>query len=105
MSGQFTGHSVIMHFPGDDSGNVPSIFPVVTIGGLATELASILRSAGLGLTTEIVTDQYGADYREKAEQDTERLKSRIIAARATDNAGLAFLNGLGYNFKEPVKTQ
>ena len=70
--------------------------PPLTIGGLALELAEMLRSSlPAALVTIVRIDLRQAD-RAEAEQHTEAIKRLVIEARQAEQPGHAFLVATGF---------
>jgi len=91
----FIGHVVAIRYLED---GFLSAFPPVTDAGLAAELAGMLRGAQSGTEVIVIHHAYDSDQRAKADEDTERLKRRLVDARDTAEPGRAFLQGLDCRF-------
>ena len=70
--------------------------PPLTIGGLALELAEMLRSSLPAALVAIVRIDLRHADRAEAEQHTEAIKRLVIEARETEQPGHAFLVATGY---------
>ncbi|WP_312915633.1 hypothetical protein [Stutzerimonas kunmingensis] len=91
------GHVVSIHHHDSD---FHASFPAVTLGGLALELAEMLRGAYPHDAVRVFRCGLFSGQRSEAEAVTERIKRRVIEARDAVNPGRAFMEGIGYRFEE-----
>lgn len=70
--------------------------PALTVGGLALELAGMIRDALPAALVCIVRVDLRPAEREQAEQQTHAIKRQVIEARAAEQPGRAFLAATGF---------
>lgn len=87
------GHVVTVCQPSDGRRRE---LPPLTIGGLALELAEMLRSSLPAALVAIVRIDLRHADRAEAEQHTEAIKRLVIEARQAEQPGHAFLVATGY---------
>lgn len=87
------GHVVTVCHPGDGRRRE---LPPLTIGGLALELAGMIRDALPAALVCIVRVDLRPTEREQAEQQTHAIKRQVIDAREAEQPGHAFLAATGF---------
>ncbi len=87
------GHVVTVCQPSDGRRRE---LPPLTIGGLALELAGMIRDALPAALVSIVRVDLPGTEREQAEQQTHAIKRQVIEARETEQPGHAFLAATGF---------
>jgi hypothetical protein len=86
------GHVVTVCHPSDGRRELPAL----TIGGLALELAGMIRETMPAALVSIVRIDLTPKTRPKAEQQTHTIKHLVIEARDAEQPGHAFLSASGY---------
>ena len=87
------GHVVTVCHPSDGRRRE---LPALTVGGLALELASMIREALPAALVSIVRIDLAPKMRNAAEQQTRTIKHLVIEARQAEQPGHAFLSASGY---------
>lgn len=87
------GHVVTVCHPSDGRRRE---LPPLTIGGLALELAGMIRETMPAALVSIVRIDLTPNTRPKAEQQTHAIKRLVIEARDAEQPGNAFLSASGY---------
>ncbi len=87
------GHVVTVCHPSDGRHRE---LPALTIGGLALELASMIREALPAALVSIVRIDLAPKTRTVAEQQTHTIKHLVIEAREAEHPGHTFLSASGY---------
>lgn len=87
------GHVVTVCHPSDGRRRE---LPALTIGGLALELASMIRDTLPAALVSIVRIDLPPKARPTAEQQTQTIKRLVIEAREAEQPGRAFLSASGY---------
>lgn len=87
------GHVVTACHPSDGRRRE---LPPLTVGGLALELAGMLREALPAALVSIVRVDLTPHERTEAEQQTDTIKRLVIEARDAEQPGRAFLSATGY---------
>lgn len=77
--------------------------PALTLGGLALELAGMVRDAMPSALVSIVRIDLPPSKRPDAEQQTDTIKRLVIEAREAERPGHAFLSASGY-WPQPDQT-
>lgn len=86
------GHVVTVCHPSNGRRELPAL----TIGGLALELAGMIRDALPAALVCIVRVDLRPTEREQAEQQTHAIKRQVIDAREAEQPGHAFLAATGF---------
>lgn len=87
------GHVVTVCHPSDGRRRE---LPTLTLGGLALELAAMIREALPAALVSIVRIDLPPSKRPDAEQQTDTIKRLVIEAREAEQPGHAFLSTSGY---------
>jgi hypothetical protein len=87
------GHVVTVCHPSDGRRRE---LPTLTLGGLALELAAMIREALPAALVSIVRIDLPPSKRPDAEQQTDTIKRLVIEAREAEQPGHAFLSASGY---------
>lgn len=87
------GHVVTVCHPSDGRRRE---LPTLTLGGLALELAAMIREALPAALVSIVRVDLTPQTRTEAEQQTDAIKRLVIEAREAEQPGRAFLSASGF---------
>lgn len=87
------GHVVTVCHPSDGRRRE---LPALTLGGLALELAAMIREALPAALVSIVRVDLTPQTRPDAEQQTDTIKRLVIEARDAEQPGRAFLSASGF---------
>lgn len=87
------GHVVTVCHPSDGRRRE---LPALTLGGLALELAGMIRDALPAALVSIVRIDLPPSKRPDAEQQTDTIKRLVIEARDAEQPGRAFLSASGF---------